>query len=55
MRLSLAAPLQLVAQRNERSSEELSRFLSKQVRLATIAAAAAATAKGRGEEVVDME
>lgn len=54
MRLSLAAPLQLVAQRNERSSEELSRFLSKQVRLATIAAAAA-TAKGRGEEVVDME
>ncbi|XP_077160450.1 midasin isoform X2 [Paroedura picta] len=31
LRLSLAAPLQLVAQRNERSSGELSRFLAKQI------------------------
>ncbi|XP_060119521.1 midasin-like [Heteronotia binoei] len=31
LKLSLAAPLQLVAQRNERSSGELSRFLAKQV------------------------
>ncbi|KAJ6665782.1 hypothetical protein lerEdw1_001254 [Lerista edwardsae] len=31
LRLSLAAPLQLIAQRNERSSGELSRFLAKQI------------------------
>ncbi|XP_060128572.1 midasin isoform X2 [Zootoca vivipara] len=31
LRLSLAAPLQMVAQRNERSSGELSRFLAKQI------------------------
>ncbi|XP_066468783.1 midasin [Tiliqua scincoides] len=31
LRLSLAAPLQLVAQRNERSSGELGRFLAKQI------------------------
>ncbi|XP_053143364.1 midasin isoform X2 [Hemicordylus capensis] len=31
LRLNLVAPLQLVAQRNERSSGELSRFLAKQI------------------------